>query len=249
MNLCGESEGSGLTLAFAAFRRSLADDIPQLACSLVEAYANLTEIFIEGLPCISYVGGDQNTIDYCTCCSNTRQYLAAINTCPDSDLSELGLSKYMSDTTNLSPWNKGFDCSPALNSQECKSSFGFVLGAGTEFYDPVAPPAGIPGSKPLSDIGTLTKFPASQVFPLTIDRAGYTSTITMVASNARSATTAAAARGSGQANEASNSASGSESASRSSSSSSSSATSAGHRLLGTPHIITLLRGAIVILFL
>lgn len=178
-------------------------------------------------------------IDYCTCCSNTRQYSAAINTCPDSDLSELGLPKYMSDTTNLNPWNKGFDCSPALNSQECTSIFGFVLGAGTEFYDPVAPPAGVPGSRPLSDVGTLATFPASQIFPLTMNLAGYTSTITMVPSNARSATTATAVRGSGKANGASNSASGSGS--------SLSPTSTGHRILGRPHFITLLVSAIAVL--
>lgn len=230
----------------ALFRSSVAllvdqytDETSLLACSLVEAYANLTEIFVEGLPCIDYIGGSDEVLDYCTCCSNVRQYSAAINTCPESDLSILGLSQYMSDTTALSPWNKGVDCSPVLNSQQCSSEFNFVLGAGTDFYDPISPPANVPGTKPLSNVGTLTTFPGPQTYSLTIDRAGYTSVITMVPSGAKSAATATAAGENGQSNKNSDS----------SSASSSSSTSAGYRSLGGPHVVALLACAITVTFL
>lgn len=145
----------------------------------------------------------------------------------------------MSDTTGLSPWNKGVDCSPVLNSQQCSSEFNFALGAGTEFYDPVSPPAGVPGTKPLSDVDTLTTFPGPQTYSLTIDRAGYTSVITMVPSGAKSVATATAAGGNGQLNKNSDS----------SSASSSSSTSAGYRSFGRLNVVVLLACAITVMFL
>ncbi|KAJ9663511.1 hypothetical protein H2198_000777 [Neophaeococcomyces mojaviensis] len=204
----------------------------------------MTYIFVENSPCFNVAGSpDPDDLSYCQCCDNSREYSAAINTCPESDLSFIGLPKFMNHTTALSPWNKEFNCSPILNSDQCASTFGFRLGAGTTFYDPVSPPAGVPGTKPLSDIGTLTTFPAPQTYTLTISQAGYTSTITMVPSNAKSAATATAAGGSGQAK------GGSSSSLPSSSGSSSSSTSAGHRENGRLHVVGLLVGLIAFAFL
>ena len=76
-----------------------------------------------------------------------------------------------------------------LNSNSCISDFGLVPQAGTTFYDPVNLPAGVPGTDPVSDVGTFTTFPGPQTIPLTM--AAYTSTITMAPwnENAAAATT------------------------------------------------------------
>lgn len=150
--------------------------------------------------CTNVAGnGDREALSYCQCCDQTRKLSAAINTCPGSDLSILGMPSYIENMASLQPYSSGFDCSPILNSDQCTSEFGFVLEAGTEFYNPVALPSGVPGTEPLSDIGSLTTFPAAQTFSVTIAEAGYTSTITMVPADTTRATSTATASGSSRA--------------------------------------------------
>ncbi len=175
------------------------------ACSLVEAYSNLTYIYADSSvgTCINVAANgdpDSDSLSYCECCENSRLYSATINTCPNTNLDPiLDLSTFISSTTARAPWKDGFDCSPILNSDQCTQEFGFVLSAGTEFFDPVNLPAGVPGTEPSSDVRTLTTFPAEQTFTLTISRAGYTSTITMVEAGASNAGTATATESSSQA--------------------------------------------------
>jgi hypothetical protein len=107
--------------------------------------------------------GDLSILQYCKCCQNTRHISAAINTCPDS---------------NLSQWTERFDCSPELNSNSCTSDFDVVLAVGMAFYDPMDLPAGVLETRLVSDMGSYTTFSAIQI--VTVAVAACTSTFTMV---------------------------------------------------------------------
>lgn len=179
--------------SYAPFYPTPAGVAGACSCNLGLAYSNLTSI-PSGDPCGSLAAaGDLENTDYCNCCSNTLDVSSAINICPDTDLSVLNLSGQISGFASIQQ-GEGIDCSPILNSDTCATEFGFVLAAGSEFYNLLALPQGVPGTKAASDVGSFTTFPGPPtttigMFP------GYTRAVTMAPWNADSGATTNTATG------------------------------------------------------
>jgi hypothetical protein len=136
-----------------------------------------------------------DTVDLCSCCNTVSALSNAINSCPDSDLSVIHIDSQINSYASVERAS-GTDCSPILNSDICSSEFGFTLDAGTEFYDASAMPPGVPGTKPVSNVGSFTTFPGPQV--TSISMLGVQGVITLAPWNDDSGETTETATGGAQ---------------------------------------------------
>ena len=148
------------------------------ACNLGLAYFNLTTVAPYEICLNAAKTANREILDYCQCCDRSHEISGAINTCPDSDLSRIDLPLSIQKVQSKMR-SANFNCAPILNSKSCTEEFGMQLGAGSIFYDPLNFPPGVPGTKPVSDVGSFTTFPGPQTTVIGM-YGGYTSTVTMV---------------------------------------------------------------------
>lgn len=154
--------------------------------------------------CQDLVGSGSDNLKRCECCESSRYFSGAVNTCPRTDLSIIALDVYFKGAVNNVP-QVDIDCAPLLNSDKCTEEFGMKLGSGTEFYNLLSLPPGVPGTQAISDVGAFTTFPGPQTMTLEMF-GGYSSVITMApwtagsgGSGVRTGDVAAAATGSSSA--------------------------------------------------
>jgi hypothetical protein len=148
-----------------------------LACNIGNMWSNLTSK-VDGL-CDNFIGTGGNNLDWCHCCAFSGPISSAIQTCPTTDLSILGLIEFI-DSMRTTTASIGMDCAPILNSDACSREVGMQLGSGSgsQFYDLNNLPSGVPGTQEVSDVGSFTTFPGPQTTTVSIF-GGYQSVLTM----------------------------------------------------------------------
>jgi hypothetical protein len=157
--------------------------------------------YIYDQPCtdLASSGVSFDVLNSCQCCYLTFGFSNAINICPDSDLSIIGLPGQINSAAS-GIQNIAAECSQILNSNQCTAEFGssFQLDAGTDLFNPLALPVGVPGTQPLSDVGSFTAFPGPQVTTISMSPAGYVKVITMAPWDAEDVAATATAATTGQ---------------------------------------------------
>ncbi|KAE9992626.1 hypothetical protein EG327_008369 [Venturia inaequalis] len=146
------------------------------SCNIGNAYSNMTVRKPDSI-CQDLVGSGGDNLKRCECCESSRYFSGAVNTCPRTDLSIIALDVYFKGAVNNVP-QVDVDCAPLLNSDKCTEEFGMKLGSGTEFYNLLSLPPGVPGTQAISDVGAFTTFPGPQTTTLKMF-GGYSSVITM----------------------------------------------------------------------
>ena len=116
------------------------------------------------------------TYQDCMCCLTSTRISSAIQTCPDSDLSVIGGPTAFQDARNDVA---GLGGCPILGSNRCSKELGRQPVPAGIFYNPLSFPPGVPGTKPVSEVGSFTTFPGRQTTTITMFP-GYSSVITMV---------------------------------------------------------------------
>jgi len=161
------------------------------------AYFNLTTVAPYEICLNAAKTANREILDYCQCCDRSHEISGAINTCPEYDMSRIELPQSIQRVQSRMR-TSNFNCAPILNSDKCTEEFGMQLGAGSIFYDPFNFPPGLPGTKPVSDVGSFTTFPGPQTTVIGM-YGGYTSTVTMAPWGRGSGATGAAKSATGTA--------------------------------------------------
>ncbi|KAJ7904031.1 hypothetical protein B0H13DRAFT_1717272 [Mycena leptocephala] len=155
------------------------------SCNLGQVYGYISESAVATDPCNAYINSAPESVPVCECCKLSAPISNIINTCPNSDLSILGVPVLIQKYATEAQQDTSDSCQSALGSNACTSQFGISVDGGGAFFNPAALPAGVPGSEPLSTLaGSVTALPGPQTITLELFP-GYSSVIALAPFDAK----------------------------------------------------------------
>ncbi|KAJ7465100.1 hypothetical protein FB451DRAFT_1402819 [Mycena latifolia] len=158
------------------------------SCNLGQVYGYISESVVAPDPCgNAYLDTAPESVSDCECCKLSAPISNIINTCPNSDLTFLGVPNLIQKYAAVAQQDTTDSCQSVLGSDSslCSSQFNISVDGGGAFFDPAALPAGVPGSEPLSTLaGSVTALPGPQTITLELFP-GYSSVIALASFDAK----------------------------------------------------------------
>jgi hypothetical protein len=174
------------------------------ACNLGQVYGNMTDQLIASLDACSALGNgpDPSGVFDCDCCQTSQVFSNIFNICPSSNLSSIGFDSWFatqekliksdqvsySEIASMAGGGPLGNCT-ILNTapDTCASKYKLPI-EGTKWWNPLALPAGVPGTQALSDVaGSVTVPPWGTTKTTMVLFPSYTTVITPAAYNEENA--------------------------------------------------------------
>ena len=168
------------------------------ACNLGQVYGNMTDQMIATMGTCSSPGGGASGVFDCECCQTSQLFSNIFNICPSSNLSSIGFDSWFASEEKLIKSGQvsySEIASMALGNctildtapDTCASKYKLPI-EGTKWWNPLALPAGVPGTQALSDIaGSVTVPPWGMTKTTMVLFPAYTTVITPATYNEENA--------------------------------------------------------------
>jgi hypothetical protein len=186
------------------------------ACNLGQVYGNMTDQLIASMAACSGLGDgpDPSGVFDCNCCQTSQVFSNIFNICPSSNLSSIGFNSWFaaqeklikSDQVSYSEIASAAGGGPLGNCtilntapDTCASKYELPI-EGTKWWNPLALPAGVPGTQALSDVaGSVTVPPWGTTKTTMVLFPAYTTVITPATYNEENAAATTGVSGTGSA--------------------------------------------------
>lgn len=168
------------------------------ACNLGQVYGNMTDQYIASMTACSALGADPSGVFDCDCCQTSQVFSNIFNICPSSNLSSIGFDSWFATQEKLIKSDQASYseiASMALGNctildtapDTCASKYKLPI-EGTKWWNPLALPAGVPGTQALSDVaGSVTVPPWGTTKTTMVLFPSYTTVITPATYNEENA--------------------------------------------------------------